>query len=448
MPTRSLTAILGPTKLKQRGDGVEASGERPIDADPDADTKPERLQGQCNPKELSVFSKLNVERQRPKRRSTLHDTPGDSESATKGSELRIENLTVRYGSAEPVVRDLSLTVAPGELFVLLGPSGCGKTTTMRCIAGLEQASTGRITVGGDVVVDTARRVSVPAHKRDVGMMFQSYAIWPHMTVLENVGYSLAIRHVPRAAMRERVVELLDLVGLSGMADRRATQLSGGQMQRVALARSLATQPRALLLDEPLSNLDSKLRERLRFELREIQQRFHLTSVYVTHDREEALALADRIGIMKDGDLVQVASPTELYERPRTTYAASFMGMDTACAGTILEADADAHASIVQLVDGERLRVENNDVPPGTPVHVCARSTDIELLGPGSGAAWDNVVETTVISANYRGDRVRYHLAVPCGDEVYADTRAVGIAHERGDAVHVRLPADRIVALAE
>ena len=240
-------------------------------------------------------------------------------------KITLENLSLQY-SGNTVVKELDLEIADGESLVLLGQSGCGKTSTMRCIAGLEQPSGGRITIGDTVVHDSERRVSVAPYKRNVGMVFQSYAVWPHRTVFENVGFSLKMKKVPKEEATKRVRKALAVVGLSDFETRGASQLSGGQMQRVALARSLVMQPSVLLLDEPLSNLDARLRERLRIELREIQLDLNLTTVYVTHDQIEAFALADRIALMQGGRIVQIGTPQEIYAAPSTKSIADFLGV--------------------------------------------------------------------------------------------------------------------------
>jgi iron(III) transport system ATP-binding protein len=394
-----------------------------------------------------LFSKLADEDQRVSviRRDQSRRARRGSDNQAPTREISIERLTVEYNAGAPAVKDLTLEIASGEMFVLLGPSGCGKTTTMRCVAGLEAAATGRIVIGGETVVDAERHVSVSAHKRGVGMMFQSYAIWPHMTVGQNVGYSMAIKRVPKAEIRARVAELLELVGLTGFEDRSASLLSGGQMQRVALARSLATKPRALLLDEPLSNLDAKLRERLRFELREIQQRFAITSIYVTHDQEEALAVADRIGIMNAGEIIQIAPPAILYRNPATTFAASFMGMDTICAAKV-EVLEDGSA-MVRLGDGSLLRLAPGSLVARDDAFVCARSEDLHIVDDPGGSS-ENLVPATVISHNFRGDRVRYHLRLESGDEIYAVAPPSESRRDRGSAVCVRFPASDVVLLGE
>lgn len=240
-------------------------------------------------------------------------------------DVTIQGLNLSYGTNR-VVRDLDLHIEDGETVVLLGKSGCGKTTTMRCVAGLEVPNEGSVRIGGKVVFDAAARTNVPSYKRNVGMVFQSYAVWPHKTVIENVGFPLMVKKLGRAKVRSRALEVLELVGLVELADRSASMLSGGQMQRVALARSIAMSPSVLLLDEPLSNLDAVLRDDLRIELRRIQAASGLTSVYVTHDQSEALALADRIAIMQDGRIMQLAPPADIYSRPASASIARFLGI--------------------------------------------------------------------------------------------------------------------------
>jgi iron(III) transport system ATP-binding protein len=241
--------------------------------------------------------------------------------------IRVNDLQKSFAGARGEVRALrgvSFEVGKGELFTLLGPSGCGKTTTLRCIAGLEQPLAGEILVDDRPVFSAADEIFVPPERRNIGMVFQSYAIWPHMTVFQNVAYPLA-KEASRAEIAERVAGILDRLSLGSLADRLAPNLSGGQQQRVALARALVAQPQVLLLDEPLSNLDAKLREQMRFELKALQESFGITTVYVTHDQEEALALSDRIGLMHEGTLVEVGIPAELYLRPAHRLTADFLG---------------------------------------------------------------------------------------------------------------------------
>jgi ABC-type Fe3+/spermidine/putrescine transport system ATPase subunit len=238
------------------------------------------------------------------------------------SQLSVRNLIVKYGNVV-AVDEVSFEAAEGEFIALLGPSGCGKTTTLRCIAGLEEASGGEIRIGDEVVVAEGREV--PPERRGVNMVFQSYAVWPHMTVFDNVAYGLRTKRLPRDEIAGRVGETLRLVGLEGFGRRYGTELSGGQQQRVALARAIVTTPRLLLFDEPLSNLDAGLRERMRFELVELQRRLGRTSIYVTHDQAEAMVMSDRIILMDRGRIVQAGSPRELYERPASRFAAAFVG---------------------------------------------------------------------------------------------------------------------------
>ena len=236
----------------------------------------------------------------------------------------LENVSRSFGSALAVDR-VSLKVEAGEFLTLLGPSGCGKTTTLRMIAGLEQNTTGRITIGDAVVSDADRSIFVPAERRRLGMVFQSYAIWPHMTVFDNVAYPLRIRRRPAAEIKERVMGALGLVEMEKYAQRPAPALSGGQQQRVAIARALVFEPEVLLLDEPLSNLDARLRTQMGDEFRKLQKRLGITSLYVTHDQEEAMALSDRVVVMEGGKILQVGSPEEIYQRPGSRSVATFFG---------------------------------------------------------------------------------------------------------------------------
>lgn len=247
-------------------------------------------------------------------------------------------------SAVIAIDSIDLEVAEGEMFTLLGPSGCGKTTTLRCVAGLETPTSGRISINGDAVFDSADKVAIPPNRRRIGMVFQSYAIWPHLSVYDNAAFPLQVARKSRSGetrlrpseMRDRVLQALDAVGLGGIPDRRATNLSGGQQQRLALARAMVMKPRILLLDEPLSNLDAKLREQMRFELKRIQRELGITTLYVTHDQAEALSMSDRIAIMKDGQIVQMGRPEDVYTRPESEFVAAFLGNANIIPGELIE----------------------------------------------------------------------------------------------------------------
>ncbi|MBL8699408.1 MAG: ABC transporter ATP-binding protein [Alphaproteobacteria bacterium] len=249
--------------------------------------------------------------------------------------IRISGLTLHYaGVATPAVVDVDLEVATGELVTLLGPSGSGKSTTLRCVAGLERPTRGTIAIQGDVVCDMSRRGWVKPEHRQLGMVFQSYAVWPHLSVFDNIAYPLRIRRLDKSRMREKVEAVAELVALSAFLGRSATQLSGGQQQRVALARALVAEPRAILFDEPLSNLDAKLRERMRREIKALVRKTGLTALYVTHDQAEAFAISDRIAVMDTGRISQVGAPREIYRQPSSRYVADFVGAANIVAGIV------------------------------------------------------------------------------------------------------------------
>jgi iron(III) transport system ATP-binding protein len=256
----------------------------------------------------------------------IHDnqSPTESAASSDGAHIEVKDLVVQYGQVT-AVRGVSFTVRPGEQLTLLGPSGCGKTTTLRAIAGLEPPTAGEIVIGGTAVFSSAKRINVSAERRGLSMVFQSYAIWPHMTVFDNVAYGLRVRRLGAGEIAEKVRWALDMVQMGDFARRSASKLSGGQQQRVALARAFVFSPSVLLFDEPLSNLDAKLRAEMRIELRELQHRVGITSVYVTHDLEEALAISDRIVVMRDGVIEQIGTPFEIYNFPRDAFVADFVG---------------------------------------------------------------------------------------------------------------------------
>jgi putative spermidine/putrescine transport system ATP-binding protein len=299
-------------------------------------------------------------------------------------EVRLEGLSRHYGPVVALDR-LDLTLEPGELIALLGPSGCGKTTTLRLLAGLEDADTGRITVGGKDVT------GLSAAKRDMGMVFQAYSLFPHMTVRQNTAFGLRMRKVGADQRDKRALEMLDLVGLSAQAARYPHQLSGGQQQRVALARALAIEPQVLLLDEPLSALDAKVRAQLRDEIRRIQLEVGITTLFVTHDQEEALAIADRVGVMRDGRLEQLAPPTEVYSRPATSFVAEFVGLSNRLPGEVRGGEV--------LVRGITLPLVERDVPAGQVVAL-VRPEAVTLAS--DAAAESGPLTGTVIAVTFLG----------------------------------------------
>ncbi len=319
--------------------------------------------------------------------------------------LNFSNVVKRYGDT-PVVNGISFTVAPGEFFTLLGPSGCGKTTTLRLLAGLETPDAGEITLDGRCLAAPARNILVPIDKRRMGMVFQSYAIWPHLTVFENVAFPLRVRGESRTVIKKRVIEALELVGLGGLEARGATELSGGQQQRVALARAVVYTPSLLLLDEPLSNLDVKLREQMRMELHALHRRLNLAVVYVTHDQAEALALSDRIAVVNQGRLEQVGTPMEVYERPLTRFVADFLGHTVVMKGTVRN---DGGQSWVDVNGKGRVIISpDSKFPDGEMVRILSRPEDMTLLPMGE--LGPNQVAGNIERIAYMGDHLEYTIA--------------------------------------
>ena len=270
--------------------------------------------------------------------------------------IEIQNLFKRFKDVVAVNR-IQLEVDKGEMLTLLGPSGCGKTTTLRCIAGLERPDEGDIVIDGQPMLSQG---FVPPSKRGIGMVFQNYAVWPHMKVFNNIVYGLKIQKIPRQKIRERAQQVLELVGLAGLEDRYPAQLSGGQQQRVALARALVGNPKVLLLDEPLSNLDAKLREELRFEIKSLVRRMGITSVYVTHDQAEAMVISDRIAVMDSGNVVQIGNAQEIYKNPVNRFVADFIGTMNFMAGEVVEVLEDTDAVHVRTEFSEKMLCKNSD----------------------------------------------------------------------------------------
>jgi len=323
-------------------------------------------------------------------------TKARDRAARSAVEVRLEGLSRHYGSVVALDK-LDLTLEPGQLIALLGPSGCGKTTTLRLLAGLEDADAGRVIVGGRDITH------VSASKRDMGMVFQAYSLFPHMTVRQNVAFGLRLRRVSAAERDQRAIEMLELVGLAEHATRYPHQLSGGQQQRVALARALAIEPQVLLLDEPLSALDAKVRAQLRDEIRRIQLEVGITTLFVTHDQEEALAIADRVGVMRAGHLEQLAPPTEVYSRPATSFVAEFVGLSNRLAGEVKDGSV--------IVRGCTLPLVERDTPNGQVVAL-VRPEAVTLASQGA-AEPAGPLAGTVIAVTFLGATSR--VTVDLGD---------------------------------
>jgi iron(III) transport system ATP-binding protein len=320
--------------------------------------------------------------------------------------VEIDRLRKNFGS-ELAVRDLSLSVKQGEFVTLLGPSGCGKTTTLRCIAGLERPDAGEIRIGSDVVAAPERGIYLVPEDRNIGMVFQSYAVWPHMTVFDNVAYGLRVRRAPADVIKQRTTRALELVGLPHLADRYATKLSGGQRQRVALARAIVYEPRVVLFDEPLSNLDAKLREQMRIELVRLQHEVGITSIYVTHDQSEALVMSDRVVVMDKGVIQQVGDPQTIYARPANTFVANFIGVANLMQGVLLGRSGKYCDLEISLGEGRApLRIQaagGEDAVPGQALTLSLRPEDISIhFQQPNGIVSGNLFEGEVIETIYLG----------------------------------------------
>jgi iron(III) transport system ATP-binding protein len=319
------------------------------------------------------------------------------------------------GSNKPAVQNLSLDVHDGEIVTLLGPSGCGKTTTLRMVAGLETPDAGDIFFGDQAVVVTSRRFSLPPNKRNVGMVFQSYAIWPHMTVAQNVAFPLKARKVPKREIVERVQRALDLVGLSGFEDRPGPLLSGGQQQRVAFARALVTEPRVLLLDEPFSNLDAKLREQMRISVKLLQKRLSVAMLFVTHDQIEALSLSNRIALMNFGMVQQQGEPRVLYESPVNEFVRDFVGRTVLFKGQVQSSNPSGQIAIA-IAGGRDCVVfgrsyNPNGIKNGDPVFIAVRPEDVEIQPALSATMPSGISAGTVKTTLFVGERVEYQVEV-------------------------------------
>ena len=374
--------------------------------------------------------------------------------------LSVQGLFTEYpnerGEIVKAAQDVSFSVAEGQLFTLLGPSGCGKTTTLRSIAGLERPRAGEISVNGRVVFSSARRVFVAPNRRGFGMVFQSYAIWPHMTVFENAAFPLQVRgagpdarsgrierrtRLSRSDIRDRVMRVLDAVQLGELAEREATKLSGGQQQRLALARALVMEPALLLLDEPLSNLDAKLRERMRFELKRLQRELRITTVYVTHDQSEALALSRQIAVMNEGRIIQIGTPRDIYERPASQFVADFVGNTNFIDGVVRVVNPSNGVCIgteigdLQVQTDQELRVDER-------VAISVRPEDVELteVRPPGGNVWEGRVDQKV----FLGESVDFQVKV--GTRTLLSRRHPTLRTKVGDAIFLQLNPEKCVVL--
>ncbi len=355
--------------------------------------------------------------------------------------VEIDHLLKRYGTSV-AVQEITLAARAGELLTLLGPSGCGKTTTLRCIGGFVRPDAGRIRIGGEDVTD------LPPYRRNLGMVFQSYALFPHLTVFENVAFGLRIRRVAVGDLRARVERALESVRLQGYADRLPRQLSGGQQQRVALARALVYEPRVLLLDEPLSNLDAKLRVEMRLEIRALQRQLGLTAIYVTHDQEEALSISDRVVVMREGTIEQIGSPWELYHRPATPFIATFVGTSNLLPAEIEGSDSGGGEVRYRIGGTFSLR---SPFPPdramGHSVWVVARPESLSLV-PAEQASRAGHPVGKVLAATFLGAVLRIRLEVEPGIALLVDCQNPGAQPQygEGDRVGIRFDPDRLVIL--
>jgi iron(III) transport system ATP-binding protein len=358
--------------------------------------------------------------------------------AEKRDMVQIESLEKYFGEDKErvhVLKGVTLRIPEGSLYTFLGPSGCGKTTTLRCVAGLERPDGGRIIIAGQTVFASGERVYVPTNKRPIGMVFQSYAIWPHMTVAENVAYPLTIQRRPKAEIKKKVSDVLKIVGLDGLEDRPAPKLSGGQQQRVAFARALVNEPKVMLLDEPLSNLDAKLRVQMRSEIKSLQRRTNITTIFVTHDQAEALAISDQIAVMHGGKLIEVGSPHQLYTRPKRKFTATFLGLTNLIEGKVLDVDGDSRPGKLQTKKGILSFIPATPLKKDQAAVISIRPENIPLYKV-KPEGLDNVLEGTVKEAIFMGDAYQCKIAV--GDDLLAVHTHPFNAVNPGDKVYLHL----------
>ncbi len=362
--------------------------------------------------------------------------------------LSVRDLSMKYrtGRGQVLAVDgLNFEIQEGKMYSLLGPSGCGKTTTLRCIAGLEKPDSGEITIGTQKVFAAEKSIFIPPHRRSIGMVFQSYATWPHMTVFENVAYPLREQKKPTNEVVRRTQEVLQIVGLRGLEKRYPLELSGGQQQRVALARALVKEPAVLLFDEPLSNLDAKLRERMRVEIRDLQQRLKITALYVTHDQSEALAISDVIAVMDSGRIVDVGSPVEIYQHPKSLFAAEFVGESNSFRGEIIGYNQDAGLVQVQTRHGSLVCGLGDKENVEGSVVVCVRPDKIAVFGEKPDLhinVWAGIIR----SLNFQGDHFDCDILIEDAlVHVHADSSMMELRSGQTVYVHFHPHGCRIIS---
>jgi iron(III) transport system ATP-binding protein len=360
--------------------------------------------------------------------------------------IRIENLKKTFGDVQ-VFENITMAIEEGDFFSFLGPSGCGKTTLLRCLAGLEVPDQGEITIGGKEVYSSSKKIFVPPEARNLGMVFQSYAIWPHMRVFDNVAYGLKLMKVPKKQIMQKVDKILKFVKLEGLGPRYATALSGGQQQRVALARSLVVEPKVILLDEPLSNLDAKLREEARLEIRQMQQQLGITAVYVTHDQTEAMVMSDKIAIMYEGDMKQIGSPEEVYENPQSQFVADFLGGGNFLEGKIKRKSNELEVvEITEMGGKEVVYTRSSPVPASGDIMVCMRPNRIrlQLNAKEEGV---NTFEGTIEVGVFCGDHWEYKVRVK-GKSVLVRTGERLSGGEIGQKIFLRIDPTDVILISK
>jgi iron(III) transport system ATP-binding protein len=360
---------------------------------------------------------------------------------------QLKKTFLSSGSTVAAVHDVDFEVAKGEIFTLLGPSGCGKTTVLRCIAGLEQPDSGELIIAGQKVYENSTKLMVPAHKRGVGMVFQSYAIWPHMTVYQNVALPLERGNfkIKKSEIRGKVLNALRLVQLEGLEDRPSPLLSGGQQQRVALARALVYEPKVLLLDEPLSNLDAKLRADMRFEIRELVKRLTITSIYVTHDQDEALVLSDRIAVMRHGRIVQIGSARDVYLNPVNSFVASFIGEPNLLAATIENGGSNEGNGVATGSFGTLHCALPQGCSSKKDVMLMVRPSDLKLH-KGNVSGRENMLRGNVRRIIFLGNRLRCEIGI--GSSVLQGEFPSSLEVDDGEDITVEIPSNKVRVLVQ